>query len=193
MKIYREYFQKSKVFIYPLLQIRKGVRFVPIETYISWDNKYTIKDYMFICLYKIDSKKESAFRKFEKDIILSNRYFHEYYKHEDYHIYVFDLSKYKHDWSVFIEGKYSKFSDNAKQIITDFFGKDGTISEYVESYIYPSYYHEDYAEDLGVTLQELKDIHELCSKPEFEKENCEIKLTEIELFNNNSISLDSKN
>ena len=43
--VYTEYFQKSKVFLYPLLNLKKGLDFVPIETYISWDGVYETSDY----------------------------------------------------------------------------------------------------------------------------------------------------
>ena len=49
-KVYAEYFQKSKVFLYPLLEIKKGVRYVPIETYIAWEGVCELKDEKFIKL-----------------------------------------------------------------------------------------------------------------------------------------------
>jgi len=58
-KIYKSYFQKSKVFLYPLLGIRKGVRFVPIETYISWKNYPEINS--LICVYHIDKNNKKEF------------------------------------------------------------------------------------------------------------------------------------
>ena len=36
MKVFKTYFQKSKVFLYPLLGIAKGARYIPEETYMSW-------------------------------------------------------------------------------------------------------------------------------------------------------------
>ena len=36
-QIYRNYFQKSKVFLYPLLEIPKGTRFVPASTYVDYN------------------------------------------------------------------------------------------------------------------------------------------------------------
>ena len=48
---YMQYFQKSKIFLYPLLDIRKGEEFVPVETYIYWDGLYDESDYKYICIY----------------------------------------------------------------------------------------------------------------------------------------------
>ena len=50
--VYTDYFQKSKVFLYPLLKLKKGLDFVPVETYVSWDGVYETSDYKFICVYK---------------------------------------------------------------------------------------------------------------------------------------------
>ena len=65
MGVYTEYFQKSKVFLYPLLEYRKGLTHVPKQTYCAWEDVYSIEDRMFllkstlllriinICLYLI--------------------------------------------------------------------------------------------------------------------------------------------
>ena len=62
MGVYLEYFQKSKVFLYPLLQIKKGITHVPIQTYVAWDNVYSVNDHKFFCEYK--TKKTKVFNKF---------------------------------------------------------------------------------------------------------------------------------
>ena len=49
-KVYSDYFQKSKVFLYPLLDFKKGLEFVPHQTYIMWDNHYYIQDRKLLCL-----------------------------------------------------------------------------------------------------------------------------------------------
>ena len=53
-QIYKSYFQKSKVFLYPLLGIKKGIRFVPIETYIKWDNSLIDSKNILVCAYAIN-------------------------------------------------------------------------------------------------------------------------------------------
>ena len=53
-KIYESYFQKSKVFLYPLLNIPKGVRFVPSQTYLTWEDQFDLSRYKLIALYKIN-------------------------------------------------------------------------------------------------------------------------------------------
>ena len=55
--IYAKYFQKSKMFLYPLLGIKKGVDIVPSETYITWGNSIKPEDMKLICLYHPIEKK----------------------------------------------------------------------------------------------------------------------------------------
>lgn len=62
--LYDRYFQKSKVFIYPLLGIKRGNSVVPIETYISWDGHYSSEDMKLICVYKI--RTDAEYKTFEK-------------------------------------------------------------------------------------------------------------------------------
>jgi len=61
-EIYTDYFQKSKVFLYPLLNVKNGIIKVPIQTYIAWDSVYTPEDNKFLCEYK--TKKTNEFEKF---------------------------------------------------------------------------------------------------------------------------------
>ena len=187
-QVYAEYFQKSKVFLYPLLEIKKGIRYVPIETYISWDNVYNLDDTKFICLY--DAKDDEKYRRFEETYLTSHRLFEEYHRpEEDKHLYVYDFSKFKHDLEMFTLGKYSKFTLKTKEKISQFFGDIGTIADYIESYINPEGFHELYAEHLGVPVNAIEQVYELCSKPDIDKENLKLTLTEVDLFHNNSISL----
>ena len=60
-KIYTDYFQKSKVFLYPLVGIKKGIRFVPTETYTDWDQINS--KYKLFCLYETpkDEKEKKMF------------------------------------------------------------------------------------------------------------------------------------
>ena len=38
------YIQKSRLFVYPMLGIRRGVSVTPVQTYLCWPNKYDITD-----------------------------------------------------------------------------------------------------------------------------------------------------
>ena len=49
--LYKDYFQKSRIFMYPLLNIKRGSSVTPIETYMSWSEQFSIYDKKLICLY----------------------------------------------------------------------------------------------------------------------------------------------
>ena len=68
--LYTKYFQKSKVFVYPLLGIKKGTSVVPNETYIAWNNSYGPEDRKLICLYY--SRNDAEYKQFEKNVLLKH-------------------------------------------------------------------------------------------------------------------------
>ena len=171
-KIYKEYFQKSKVFLYPILGIKKGVRFVPIQTYVSWNDIYPMDGDKLLCLYTIENKWDKQFKTFSELFLETNILFEE--KHcidENNHLYIFNLKPFKRDLNKFKRGSYSKFTKKTKEIIMNFFGEKGKIAEFIESYLYPQFYFEDYAEILNVKEEDLKEVGELCSLPDLEKED----------------------
>ena len=184
-QIYKEYFQKSKVFLYPLLGIKKGIRFVPIQTYISWDNVNLMGDKL-LCLYSIDPHCEITQKQFEVfkglDLVTHPKY-EEYHKiNDEMHLFIFDFSHLKKDLKKFRKGQYSQFTEATKIKILNFFGKIGTITDYVESYLYPEYFYETYAEILNISVKTLKEVGELCDKPDLEEENFTKEMIEVELF-----------
>jgi hypothetical protein len=181
-KIYSDYFQKSKVFLYPLLNIQKGVRFVPSQTYLSWNGDYDITENKFICLYKIDPECKD-FEVFAKDHLKNSYFFDEYHKlDEETHIYIYDFTIFKSELKKFINGKYSKLGVGIKKQIINFFGDNGTIAEYVQSYLYPEDYYEDYSELLKIPIEDIIQVGELCDKPDLEKENLKKESVLIKLF-----------
>ena len=64
-KVYKNYFQKSKIFLYPLLEIPKGIKYVPINTHISFLNSnyelcnYHVGKYKFFCLYHTPHERQT--------------------------------------------------------------------------------------------------------------------------------------
>ena len=90
-------------------------------------------------------------------------------------IYIFDLSIYKHDYDLFILGKYSKFSEGAKNKILSYFNSNEKNYEYIKSFLNPLDYHDIYAENLGVNINIIKETHEVCSKPDLIKETLDEK------------------
>lgn len=187
---YMQYFQKSKIFLYPLLGIRKGEEFVPTETYICWDGLYSENNYKYICVYNIN--RNLKFKLFEDKVLKS----HELLEmatiiDKNTQLYVFDLSKYKNDIDMFLNGSYSNFSISSKNKILKYFGNVGRIAGYIKSYLNPEEYHEVYAKALNVDIKIIQHAHEVCTPPDLMKETYKGKIPdEVALFQEINVPLD---
>jgi hypothetical protein len=187
--MHNKYFQKSKVFVYPLLGIRRGMEYTPEETFLYWKDYYALTDRKFICLYK--QRKTDAWAKFETLYLLQNSLFENYFQvSPTKHVYVFDVSSIGHDFNHIVRGRYSKLTELTKKVIIDFFGEEGLIANYVDAYLHPEHYHDAYAEVLNVDPELLYDVHELCDKPDLTKEELKIKKNnDLDIFNKKLLSL----
>ena len=181
--LYKQYVQKSKVFMYPLLNIKKGVSVTPIETYCMWEGHYATSDRKLIALYHL--REDTEFKVFEKTKLLGNPLFHDFTITEnDQGVYVFDFNQHKDDWDNFVEGKYSRFSPGLKTLLQTHFGSANR--GYIDSFLFPERYFKLYSELLTVDqadqpkmLSTLRSVGELCSKPDFEKENLAVKVKDL--------------
>jgi len=177
--LYKKYFQKSKIFIYPLLDIKRGTEIVPSETYLAWNDKYTPEDKKLICLYSTDILD---YKEFEKTVILKHSRLHEYVKVNDKQaVCVFDFSDLATDWNKMISGQYSKLTDNTKRKIVNFFDKHSGNYVYVTSYMFPKSFFSRYAEILDVPVNLLEEVGELCDKPNLEKEQLIMEIANLEI------------
>jgi hypothetical protein len=176
--LYRKYFQKSKIFLYPLLGIKRGTSVVPSETYLAWNKKVNSEDMKLVCAYTIRTDQE--FIQFEKNILLKHNRVHDMVRIDDKLVITFNFSDLNDDWSCFLEGKYSKMNLNTKRKILEFFDKRSGNYAYVESYLFPEKHFETYAKILGVDTEILKSVGELCDKPDLEKEKLLIEVADLE-------------
>ena len=165
--LYNKYFQKSRVFLYPQIQIPKDVGIFPAETFVKWD-KITEKDRKFICVYK--KREGSAFKLFEDTQIRKHKMFYSISETDKHKIIVFNFESIKDDWDKFLNGKYSKFSYQSKKNISGYFGSKTSQSVYIDSYINPHKYFEMYSKLLNESAEDLIKVGELCDKPNWEKE-----------------------
>lgn len=181
--LYKDYFQKSRVFLYPALEIRKGVSVTPIETYMSWEGHYKIDDLKLCCLYHL--RDDSDFRTFEKSKLTGNKLFHDFKQVEDNKgVYVFDFSHMKNDWDAVSSGKYSAISLEFKKKILAFVGYNNPNYAYIDSFLFPTRYFRLYAEMMEVSEEVLKKVGELCSKPDLNAENLNTKVMDLRLEKN---------
>ena len=183
--VYKKYFQKSKVFLYPILGIKRGVSVVPIETYVSWKGYYNSEDMKLICVY--DVRTDDEYKHFEKNTLLGHNRLCDFVKVGNQAVLTFDMSDLGDDWFHFINGKYSKISMNLKQKILTFFDKYSGNYAYMHSYLIPEKYFSNYAELLDIEVEELIKVGELCSKPDLEKENLILNSADLSDINENKV------
>jgi hypothetical protein len=187
--IYKKYIQKSRIFLYPALKIRRGVSVTPVQTYMSWDGMYKFEENKFIVVYHIRQDKE--FKRFEEQALLNNDLFHDFYELDnDKGAYVFDFSDHLDDYKLIRQGKYSQLSKPYKQRVLKFFKNHQRHHAHVESYLYPEKYFEMYAKMLRVNSDLLKEVGELCSKP---KLDAEILISEKKILNLQTFNLNLTN
>jgi hypothetical protein len=89
---------------------------------------------------------------------------------------VFSFAKMERNFLHFLDGRYSRFSEDFKQKILDFFSQGDTVTEYIESYLYPEIYYDEYSKILGVSERALEQAIELCDKPDLKKETLTLQL-----------------
>ena len=175
--IYIKYFQKSKMFLYPLLGFKKGVKVIPSETYIAWDSFYIPDDIKLVCLYHPNKSNEYD----EKKVLLKhNRLCDVQSINEHNKLFIFDFFDLKNDWLKFMTGKYSEIDNEIKSKILYFFPENTANYVYMRSYLYPKLFFKDYAATLAVEEDLLKEVGELCEKPDFEKETLIMKQEDLQ-------------
>ena len=178
-EIYRKYFQKSKIFLYPLLDIPRGAKALPTETYLSWGDKYTTEDAKLVCVYQ--TKDDPDYMLFEAQTLIRHTRLEDYIKiDESTSVLIFNFSDLKDDWNHVVNGSYSQIQDHLKQRILRYFNKYGANHCYIKSYLYPEFYFKQYADILAVSTELLRSVGELCSKPDLEKEKLLIGVGDLE-------------
>jgi len=171
------YFQKSKVFLYPVLETKRSSSVTPINTFVSWENSITQKDRKLICLFTL--RNDPDFLKFEKTKLLGNELFCDFKEGEDgTGIYIFDFNKHAVDFDTFLKGAYSKFKPMFKDRIKAHYNGNNANTVYVDSFINPNKYYDMYSHILAMPVSQLKGL-ELCDKPNFEKEHLKLLIKNL--------------
>jgi hypothetical protein len=178
-ELYRDYFQKSKIFVYPLLGIKRGSAAVPEQTYLSWQGKIKTEDKKLITVY--EARKDAEYMLFEKNIILKHPKIIDVLRiKENKKVFVFDFSDLEDNWNYIIYGKYSMISDNIKHKLLNHFDKYSGNRNYLETYLYPEKYFDVYSELLDAKESLLKSVGELCTPPDLDKENLIAKILDLD-------------
>lgn len=127
--------------------------------------------------FKALSGEESlptGWEKFETEILISNPNFLALHELEDEFVYTYNLSDWDSDWKCFLKGRYSLMSEKAKDKIIKFRWKSlhQTAQHQLYCFLYPNEEKcmQAFAEELEIPLEDLLQVKELCSKPDFKLE-----------------------
>lgn len=191
--VYRKYFQKSQVFIYPLLGIQRGAAFIPEKSYIAWQQNETgSEDKKLICVYK--NENSEVFDSFCKSVLLKHSRLFGYVKvNSTTTVFTFDFSDLADDWAYFLDGKYSKMNKSLKSKILNFFDPSSGNHAYVNSYLFPEKHFAEYARLLDTDEELLKTVGELCSKPDLEKEMLILDIADLDNISESTLNLQNNN
>lgn len=160
----------------------EGIGFIDEILIVAYSKEYKIRQDNILSQVQANFKnisiEETGWERYES-VIISNRRFISVHETDDEFLYTFDFSDWHNDWNLFIKGRYTLISSKAKQIIKDY---QWTALKPVEQkklycYLYSNEdlsCFEDFADDLGYPVEELKQVRELCSKPDLRLETYKI-------------------
>jgi|694.fasta_scaffold20525_2 hypothetical protein len=169
IKVLKQYVQKSKVFLFPLICPKNVNDILEIQCYLSRKDVYNIDDYQLTVVVD-GSKYPEIHRDLEGKYLFTSPHFKQSEMRrlgESKYLYVFDLTDMKEVWSLVLTGKYSQIPEGIKKVILGYYKGQPTY-EYVNSWLYPDKYYKDYADDLKVDIAIVGP--ELCNLPDLEKE-----------------------
>lgn len=172
-QLYPTYFQKSKVFLYPLLGLSKSAVHKPLNTYLSCETVFKLDDYKLLLTYDIsNSNNKYPWYNFRSGILSKRKNYYDYKMVEGTNVgvVIFDYESFKDDYEAVIAGKYSKISANSKELIKAYYGINSPEWAYVESFLYPEAYYDTYAKLLNVEIELLEKVGQLVDLPNFNKE-----------------------
>lgn len=153
-----KYEQKSKMFLYPLLNLPTAL--LPIETYLFIENLTIGEGTNLICLFH----NENAEYKENKNQILFNPHYELTIVDNEFDLVIFNLSEFKSDYAKVIAGDYRHLSDSTKiklKIKTNYLSVMHALN--------PSNYYKEYADYLECDL-ELLEGHGLVMPPDKQNE-----------------------
>lgn len=169
---------KSRNFLWPLVGFKKDAAFTPAGVYCYWDGDEieTVDNGCLIAYYK---ESGDAFKSFEeKEILTKDDCLQTCYKVENGTIYIFNIAEWIKDIYQFLDGKYSKFSREAKDVIMKYHGiKDNKVAEPgrpIYMSLYPEIFHKAVAKELNMEVENIREVYELCEKYKVEDETLKI-------------------
>lgn len=194
-RVLSKYVQKSGLFLYPLLQIKRRGSINPLGTYIQIEGKPARFKRSLFVLHP--ARLDSDFRDFEKLQLTKSPCFRDLIKVGDEKIYVYDMAAHAADYDLFLAGKYSRMSESAKARIMAYqreplrTGQEpSSNAAYIQTYLYPQDYHEIYADLLwngedpnrSEGMRSMMETCELCNPPDIQKEKLVVVNNKVEVL-----------
>lgn len=177
-----EYWSKSEAFLVPLTQLSRSQRY-PMMSYLYW-GEHSIDNNQLII--KFDWEKYDEFINYCRKVIFPildrNGLVIESYDFEQSSVLVIDLSQWTHDINMFLSGKYSKMTSEAKKLIKEYhryYDKGPILPVYIHAALEPNIKFstlgnltaiEYLADNWGFDLEELKRLGEVVSLYDKKKE-----------------------
>lgn len=163
-----EYWSKSEAFLLPLTGLARTQKY-KIETYLFWEN-YSIEDYYLVVKFTYENYNEFVdyCRRIVFPVLDKNGYLVESYDFVNETVLVLNISEWAKDIEMFLVGKYSKMSRDAKDTIVEyhtFYDKGNKIMIEIQAAIEPNVKYdvlekktpiEYVAENYGLSYDELK-------------------------------------
>jgi hypothetical protein len=170
----QEYWSKSQAFLLPLSGLAK-TQIYKLESYLFWE-KYSIEDYHLIVKFTYDNYDEFVenCNKVIFPALDKSGYLIETHDVDNTCIMVLDISEWALDIELFLKGKYSKMSREAKELITTYHytyaNRKNNISIDIQAALEPNSKYEvlggltpiEYvAETYELPLEELRKLGEI--------------------------------
>lgn len=154
--------------LYPLLGIAFNAKSKPSNTYI--DQGKDGNSCFLLCVYETDYL-DNEFYIFRNDVLMKHPLFSNLKVTIGKNILIFDLkSDFEQDFKFFLQGKYSKFSIRAKELIKDYYSNSDVATVMIDSHINPKPYHKAYADFLECSEELIENNFETLNPPDLLKE-----------------------
>jgi hypothetical protein len=176
-ELYKNYFQKSRAFIYPLTNMPKNSVFNPVCTYITWKGKFEAHDVRLMAKYEI-GEENKKWEEFLAEILLKNPFFESCYyaKNENSAIVVFNMKSRGDSFMHVVSGRYSKITPEMRSLILMYYGYNTSEWAYIETFLTPAKFMGLYAKLLGCDVSDLESQGELCDIPDMKLEHLAIDI-----------------
>lgn len=134
------YWSKSQTFLLPLTGLKKTIKYT-IKSYLFWED-YSIENYQIMVVFLYDNYDEFVdyCKKKIFPVLDKNGYLIESYDFTGCTVFVLDISEWALDIELFIKGKYSKLSNQAKNMIIDYhtyYDKENSVDITITAPLHP--------------------------------------------------------